>query len=587
MEGTIQPVQSPLEHRFVGTLRGTFFVPSYQRGYRWDTGDVQRLLDDIWASRGNDYSLQPVVVKKYAKEGNDEQGQQWELIDGQQRLTTLYLIFLYMQKRGWKKNGGPYSISYQTRPDSAIYLRTLDESVRKTNIDYFHLYQAYEHIDQWFCAHGDEFEQENAANKFHGCLSNSVRVIWYEAPADMDSTALFTRLNMGRIPLTDAELIKALLLSHARESSTDHAQEVAAQWDGIERDLRHPDVWAFVAGADASDDGNKYPTRISLLLDTLAPLPKDHPPGRNRPRYHTFESLREHIKSPHHDFWNQVQGLHALILGWYGNPILYNKIGFLVATGAPFGDLVELAKGQKKSAFENILDDHIRCSLDIGASELLDLSYQNKHQYVKISKILLLMNVEASSQAGLRFPFRLHVGRSWSLEHIHAQNAESLTTSDQWTAWLVAHKKALNAIPGQTELLQRIDAALNGLDTSRNFGTTFKDLAADVLTVFNAPTSGVAASNHDVHSISNLALLSREDNSELNNAVFEVKRQIVLEIDRKGGYIPICTRNIFLKYYADADALQIHFWSPQDKESYFKAIVCTLKDYLQREEPTS
>lgn len=90
---------------------------------------------------------------------------------------------------------------------------------------------------------------------------------------------------MGRIPLTDAELVKALLLSGVRTTQSDRAQELAAQWDVIERDLRNPDVWAFVAGADEIGDSGNYPTRISLLLDTLAPLAHDHPPDRKRPRY--------------------------------------------------------------------------------------------------------------------------------------------------------------------------------------------------------------------------------------------------------------------------------------------------------------
>ena len=61
---------------------------------------------------------------------------------------------------------------------------------------------------------------------------------------------------------------------------------------------------------------------------------------------------------------------------------------------------------------------------------------------------------------------------------------------------------------------------------------------------------------------------------------------MVLEVDRNGGYIPVCTRNVFLKYYTGADAQQVHFWSPQDRDSYFKSIVSILKDYLKPEEPT-
>jgi len=183
MELATQVAQSPLGHKLVGDIRGTFFVPRYQRGYRWDTDDVQRLLDDIWACNGQNYSLQPIVVKLH-KKGNDEQGHEWELIDGQQRMTTLYLILHYMKQQGWKKMGAPYSISYQTRPGSATYLVTLDPAERKKNIDYFYLYQAYEHIGKWFHTGRDAYAQEEAAITFYGYLCKSVRVIWYEAPVN-------------------------------------------------------------------------------------------------------------------------------------------------------------------------------------------------------------------------------------------------------------------------------------------------------------------------------------------------------------------------------------------------------------------
>lgn len=585
--------QSPLCHKLVGDICGIFFVPSYQRGYRWDTADVKRLLDDIWKSQDEFYNLQPVVVKLH-QQGNSEQERRWELIDGQQRLTTLYLIFLYMQNAGLQNLGAPYELHYQTRPGSQVYLKTLDPDQHQGNIDYYHLYKAYECIGQWFEAHGPR--RQNVANKFYGFLFDSVRIIWYEAPPEMNSTALFTRLNVGRIPLTDAELIKALLLSGVNASQTQRAQELAAQWDVIERDLHDPDVWSFVAGSDIENYSDKYPTRISLLLDTLAPLPVGHLPGRKLARYHTFEALRQQIETVPLHFWDQVLSLHALILGWFNNRSLYHKIGFLVATGSSFGELVKLAKDQKKSEFESLLDNSIRHTLNIRASELEELSYENKNEYKKLFQLLLLMNVETlrrTEHSTQRFPFRLHAGTVWSLEHIHAQNAENLTKTEQWKAWLQQHQTALNAlaldtVPEQSLLLEDIENALRQIDTAKNFGPTFQNLVARVITAFNAPANeGNSLAKQGVHSISNLALLSKADNSLLSNSVFEVKRQNILKVDREGRYIPVCTRNVFLKYYTGSDAQQIHFWSLQDRESYLDAITRTVAKYLKPEEQNS
>ena len=48
----------------VGDVVGEFFVPAYQRGYRWGRDEVIRLLTDISESSGRKYYLQPVVVKR-------------------------------------------------------------------------------------------------------------------------------------------------------------------------------------------------------------------------------------------------------------------------------------------------------------------------------------------------------------------------------------------------------------------------------------------------------------------------------------------------------------------------------------------
>ena len=54
-----------------------------------------------------------------------------------------------------------------------------------------------------------------------------------------------------------------------------------------------------------------------------------------------------------------------------------------------------------------------------------------------------------------------------------------------------------------------------------------------------------------------------------------------IDMDKKGDYIPVATRNVFLKYYTQASGQQIHFWSRDDKKAYLDAIQDKLKDYLQ------
>lgn len=553
-----------LEPKLIGDISGRFYVPAYQRGYRWGEVEVTKLLDDIWASRDRPYYLQPVVVKQH--------GEEWELVDGQQRLTTLFLIFSYMQRNGLQSAGAGYSMRYETRSDSADYLRAPDPALNEKNIDFFHISEAYRCISEWFESHGHR--RQFVANAFYGALFEHVRVIWYEAPEELDATDLFTRINIGRIPLTDAELVKALLLSSSRgrDDRPDRAQEIAAQWDTFERDLRDPELWAFITRKSSED-----PTHISLLLDTIA----GGPMGRERPAFQTFDALRQRIAADPQTFWNEVVELHATVLGWYSNRDLFHKIGYLIAERATtFADLLRLSHGKTKSAFEAELDQLIRKHLNLSSTGLRELTYQSDKQ---TSRALLLMNVETIRQrkhSSERYSFREHVAGRWSLEHIHAQSAEGIRRSkDQWATWLRLHRRALEMLDDvdateRQELIARTFKVLGNADIKER---EFQDLEREFTSILSLDNP---AGEDSMHSIANLALLHGGDNSALSNSVFAVKRAEILDRDRQGSYIPVCTRHVFLKYYSPAEEHQMHFWSTRDREHYLAAMAAVLKDYL-------
>ena len=561
-----------LQPRKVGDLHGTFFVPDYQRGYRWGEDEVRRLLDDIKEAGTDKYYLQPVVVKPM------EDGR-WELVDGQQRLTTLYLI-LRSIKTYLPQSDLQYTLDYETRPGSAAYLDDPQEAMSLENIDYFHMYQAFKVVREWF------EQQPNtslAAINLFQALSSTVFVIWYEAPQEpeFDSRALFTRLNVGRIPLTDAELVKASLLSRIERE-----HETAAQWDSIERDLWQPEVWALATGSPTSG----APTRIELLLDTIADLRTGAAP-KHRSRFHTFEVLRPYIMSDPQELWDRVVDLHSQVLGWFDDRDLFHKIGYLVASGREtFFDLVKLAEGTAKSTFESALDTRIKHSLDLPWKGVTALTYGSP----KTTRALLLMNVETvrrNTQSSERYSFSEHARRLWSLEHIHAQKSEGLNTVEQWTAWLNEHRSALDVLDFTVEqksaLQHRIDAALPTIN-SESFEVLHRDLVALFTDNADVSTSDdpVAADHDEIDSIANLALLSRDDNSVLNNSVFEVKRRHVIRRDQSGSYIPVCTRNVFLKYYdTTTSAQQIHFWGPRDRTAYLAAMHESLRPYLLDDKP--
>ena len=130
-------------------LNKTFYIPAYQRGYRWTERQVIELLDDIKefqqqaeeGPRDAFYCLQPIVVKKH----HDS----WELVDGQQRLTTIFIILTCLKKVADLFGLGRYKLSYETRENSADFLEDIKVERSDENIDFFHISQAKQAIVAW------------------------------------------------------------------------------------------------------------------------------------------------------------------------------------------------------------------------------------------------------------------------------------------------------------------------------------------------------------------------------------------------------------------------------------------------------
>ncbi len=157
-------------------------------------------------------------------------------------------------------------------------------------------------------------------------FAENVKVIWYEVDQKEDAIALFTRLNIGKIPLTNAELVKALFLSQdSREKmNTERQEEISLQWDSIEKELRSDALWYFLS----NQTGQAYQTRINLVLDLIADKPAD-----NRDPYYTFF----YFDGRKHDLdqlWLDIQQTFLTLKDWYEDHDLYHKIGYLIASEA-------------------------------------------------------------------------------------------------------------------------------------------------------------------------------------------------------------------------------------------------------------
>lgn len=185
-----------------------FFIPSYQRGYRWNDKQVVDLLEDLFdfmqTNGSKNYCLQPIVVKLNSDK-------LWEVIDGQQRLTTIYILSKFLKKND--PDFEPFTIEYETRKSSTSFLNNLQNQLNFSNIDFFHISKAYVTIEEWFSKNIEEHKKAKFTSKLFIFLMEQVEIIWYQINDNTNPIDIFTRLNVGKIPLTNSELTKALFLS--------------------------------------------------------------------------------------------------------------------------------------------------------------------------------------------------------------------------------------------------------------------------------------------------------------------------------------------------------------------------------------
>lgn len=158
-------------------------------------------------------------------------------------------------------------------------------------------------------------------------LKEDVKIIWYEVGESEDAISLFTRLNIGKIPLTSAELVKAMFLSrdNAENMRREKQEEISLQWDGIERELHNEALWFFLTNSVKGE----YQTRIDLVLDLIAGKEES-----TREKYYTFfrfDELRKEVSLD--DIWKKIYQTFLTLKGWYEDHDLYHRIGYLITSG--------------------------------------------------------------------------------------------------------------------------------------------------------------------------------------------------------------------------------------------------------------
>lgn len=625
-----------LSVKYIVSKYKKFNVPSLQRTYRWGEKEITLLLNDLYEfyntneDRTNDfYPLQPLILKKSNK--NDDT---WNVLDGQQRLTTIKLIASFLEM------GKDYclDISYDTREKTKDFLDNIsnkkEEDVGKS-MELYYIFHAYEVIEAWFQKkEGRKFvEDKERKNAIKNVLfeKERTRFVVQEMNIDDDEAKTFQNINQGRIPLSCSELIKALFLGHIfennkidnscrfvyssdgyglfipidpikeRQSLTRLQNIIAKEWDDIETVLMHDEFYSFVC-----PEKDRSINRMDFLFEVVCGNEKYKKYKTDDPFNAIYERIKDdknaNIVDTISHCWNEVVKCFNRMQKLYYDFDAYHLVGFCICEDIGISeDFYKYCnEDENLDEFKTAIRVKIKGKVLSGLKTddldewLKGLRYkENKDQ---IKEILLLHNLQSYSYEKIRFPFNLYDGgKNYDIEHIHATAEEKADKKSRYE-WYInnnsAIKKTIEKLKDSNliTLFNSFEEASHGqkkLDKFKN-DKEFNKLR-DIMIIDNFDNDDAKEYFSTKDGIWNLCLLDSTTNRTYKNSLFITKREMILkkakgEMDKEDYVYPLllCTERIFLKFYSDVDSDDnLNFWTKNNREAYLKDISKKVADFLK------
>lgn len=625
MAESSEPIEMPVSELLTGNYQ--FSIPSYQRGYRWESTEaggedeqeakqVDDLLNDLTyfvtsnPHKKANYYLQPLMVKpRLLADGSYE----WDVLDGQQRLTTMLLVLKCLKERLYGgQQFGLYELKYANRKQLDFNRITFDRASAdydfpkaNENLDSYYVRKAKDRIERWY--DNELSNNPSLSDKFKEMLfypdetrgvnsSPALRAkfIWYNVQAlqpgapqlngnRQHDIEVFNRLNRGKISLTDSELIKALFLlcitvAPAYGSSLLTPETLVRKWDDMGKKFQNEEFWNMIApkGAD-------YSNRLDLLFDFIKDCSGN---GKGSAYRFYYKKMHGLFTSPDinkvEELWTEVKQYFDTLCKWHENVHKHNFIGYLIENGE---DLANIYSSPD-------LETKIRKGLGLENVEEIDtLRYYDNEGYKKIRKVLLLFNVLTCDKFGQKFPFNLYRDNTFDVEHVNSQTDNPIEKIDEKIAWVKQQaipclwidrnetdtngiltsgaREARDLITEGVQFLRDVK-----LNNNRDTGSKFKGYRTAVEYYYASGNRNTGMFEKDA--IGNLALLNSSINREYKNALFPQKLRTLKRSDQEGVYIPLCTKYMFLKYYsnpqANVSAFSMMRWRQEDQDEYTEAI---------------
>ncbi len=625
MAESSEPIEMPVSELLTGNYQ--FSIPSYQRGYRWESTEaggedeqeakqVDDLLNDLTyfvtsnPHKKANYYLQPLMVKpRLLADGSYE----WDVLDGQQRLTTMLLVLKCLKERLYGgQQFGLYELKYANRKQLDFNRITFDRAsadydfpMANENLDSYYVRKAKDRIERWY--DNELSNNPSLSDKFKEMLfypdetrgvnsSPALRAkfIWYNVQAlqlgapqlngnRQHDIEVFNRLNRGKISLTDSELIKALFLlcikvAPAYGSSLLTPETLVRKWDDMGKKFQNEEFWNMIApkGAD-------YSNRLDLLFDFIKDCSGN---GKGSAYRFYYKKMHGLFTSPDinkvEELWTEVKQYFDTLCKWHENVHKHNFIGYLIENGEELANIYSSPD----------LETKIRKGLGLeNVDEIDTLRYYDNEGYKKIRKVLLLFNVLTCDKFGQKFPFNLYRDKTFDVEHVNSQTDNPIEKIDEKIAWVKQQaipclwidrnetdtngiltsgaREARDLITEGVQFLRDVK-----LNNNRDTGSKFKGYRTAVEYYYASGNRNTGMFEKDA--IGNLALLNSSINREYKNALFPQKLRTLKRSDQEGVYIPLCTKYMFLKYYsnpqANVSAFSMMRWRQEDQDEYTEAI---------------
>ncbi len=572
----------PLQKKMVSEVimsKNDYFIPDYQRGYRWEKEQVLDLLEDIWLwgneqGSNNKYCLQPIVLKKEANK--------LILVDGQQRLTTIFIILKAIHR------DVKFTLDYETRKNSKDFLIHIDDDEKRKNrqnedINFYYMAEAYETIKEYFASDKNRDKDrwyEKLTNDNNGAFFIEYKVL--EMFDERKANKIFENLNNGKISLTNAELLKALILKQKNFAGDQIAPiQVSIEWDRIEQKLRNKNFWAWLGRNEISEP------HIDFIFEIIADGLNDK--GIKKTSNYSYRVIQDKVSNFSYnilDIWKKAKTCMMTLEDWYDDMETYHIIGFL-----------NQYKYNKPNATISVLyNDYLNDNFNLikllreyfpKDKPLTEAKHYNYFEKKTTAALLFLFNMVTCIKSGIRFNFEFYKktlkgSKEYDVEHIYPSSKnENNMSLEERVKWLVNLKDNLIIFEGfndlnQDELEEYLDNNHKKFCEDEEAFDNFYEKIIKYKVKDNLIT--------DVNALGNLTLLDASTNRSYKNAPFPIKVKKIVEIDlgSQETYVLPCTKNVFLKYYSKGD-MNNYVWTKKDAEKYEKTIIRFIKEFLKLE----